>query len=86
MQNRFKVLTVRDVQFKDDRTGEVVSGQQLWVCGESLEDGWNGWEVIKIWIPDRDSREDIVAVLQHDDIVELEFNRRGKAVRIDPVD
>ena len=82
--NKFKVLTVRDVEFTDDND-KVVKGMQLWVCGESAEEGWNGWEVAKIWVLDGGKLEDIVAKLKHDDEVMIEFNRRGKAVQIELV-
>lgn len=82
--NKFKVLTVRDVEFTDD-DDKVVKGMQLWVCGESVEEGWNGWEVVKIWVPDGGKLEDIVAMLKHDDEVMIGFTRRGKAVKIELV-
>ena len=82
--NKYKVLTVRDVEFTDDNN-KVVKGMQLWVCGESAEEGWNGWEVVKIWVPDGSKLEDITAILKHDDEVMIEFNRRGKAVKIELV-
>lgn len=73
----FKVLTVRDLDFKDDQ-GQRVAGYQLWLCGQSKEPGWNGWEVLKVWIPYGHELEPIVADLRHDDSVIVEFNRRGK--------
>lgn len=79
--NEMKVLTVRDVSFKDDN-GKQVSGQQLWLIGATAEDGWNGWEVLKLWIPDGNPLESIVSELKHDDDVLVEFNRRGKAQNI----
>lgn len=82
--NEFKVLTVRDVEFTDD-SGKLVRGMQIWACGESDENGWNGWEVIKIWVPDGGSLEDVAAALKHDDIIRVDFNRRGKATKIDIV-
>lgn len=75
--NEMKVLTVRDVSFKDD-AGKLVSGQQLWLIGETTENGWNGWEVMKAWIPDGSPLENVVSELCHDDVVMVEFNRRGK--------
>lgn len=81
---KYKVLTVRDVEFTDDQ-GKNVSGMQLWVCGETEEDGWNGWEVVKIWVPDGGKLEDIVAMLKHDDEVMIDFSRRGKALKIELV-
>lgn len=83
--NKYKVLTVRDVEFTDD-SNKTVKGMQLWVCGETAEEGWNGWEVIKIWVLDGGILEDIVSMLKHDDDVMIEFNRRGKAVKIELVE
>ena len=82
--NKFKVLTVRDISFTDEH-GKDVEGMQLWVCGESPDEGWNGWEVVKIWVPAGSKLEDITAMLNHDDDVMIEFNRRGKAVQIEQV-
>ena len=82
--NEFKVLTVRDISFTDDR-GKEVSGMQLWVCGETADKEWNGWEVVKIWIPDGHVLEGIVASLKHDDLIFIEFNRRGKPQKIEVV-
>lgn len=81
--HEFKVLTVRDINFVDDRKNEV-SGQQLWLCGQTADDGWNGWEVLKLWIPDGSPLEQAVSQLKHDDIVLIEFNRRGKPQTIVP--
>lgn len=80
--NGFKVLTVRDVEFTDD-LDKLVKGMQLWVCGQTEDEGWNGWEVIKIWVPEGSPLEDIVAMLKHDDQILIDFNRRGKAVKIE---
>lgn len=82
--NEFKVLSVKDVSFVDDR-GKDVSGQQLWLLGQTQEPGWrDGYEVIKAWIPDGDPRENLVADLQLDDRVYVEFSRRGKVTTICP--
>ena len=82
--NGFKVLTVRDVEFTDDHD-KLVKGMQLWVCGQTEDEGWNGWEVIKIWVAEGSPLEDIVAMLKHDDQILIDFNRRGKAVKIELV-
>lgn len=82
--NKFKVLTVKDVEFTDDHD-KLVKGMQLWLCGETDEEAWNGWEVVKVWVPDGSPLEDIVSMLKHDDEVLVEFNRRGKAYKIDLV-
>lgn len=76
-----KVLTVRDLDFVDDR-GKPVVGQQLWVLGESVEPQWNGWEVVKIWIPDGHALETVVSQLQLNDMIKIQFDRRGKPISI----
>ena len=73
----FKVLTVRDLNFKDNN-GNEVSGMQLWVDCPSEEHGWNGYEVIKIWVPAGSRHESLVASLKRDDRLHLTFNRFGK--------
>lgn len=81
--NEFKVLSVKEVSFEDDRTGKPVTGQQLWLCGQTNEPGWlDGYEVVKAWIPDGDPREALVSTLQRDEIVIVEFSRRGKVTTI----
>lgn len=81
---KYKVLTVRDLDFLDDHN-RPVKGQQLWVLGESAEPQWNGWEVVKIWIPDGHKLETMVSQLRLDDIVEVTYDRRGKPLTIDKV-
>lgn len=81
--NEMKVLTVRDVFFEDNN-GKQVSGQQLWLIAPTAEEGWNGWEVLKLWIADGSPLEAVVSNLKHDDTVMVEFNRRGKAQQIVP--
>jgi hypothetical protein len=80
--NEFKVLTVRDVSFIDDH-GKEVTGKQLWLCGETVDTGWNGWEVIKLWFPRGHQLEGVVSGLKHDDLVYIDFNRRGKPQTIE---
>lgn len=77
----FEVLTVRDLDFTDDR-GKPVSGQQLWLISVSPEPEWNGHEVSKVWIPDGHKLESDVAQLQHGDKIGIQFDRRGKPVSI----
>lgn len=77
----YKVLTVRDLDFLDDNK-RPVKGQQLWVLGESADPAWNGWEVVKIWIPDGHPMETIVCQLRLDDMIEVQFDRRGKPTHI----
>lgn len=79
---KFKVLTVRDLDFLDDNK-RPVKGQQLWVLGESSAPEWNGWEVVKIWIPDGHIQEIVVSQLRLDDMIQVQFDRRGKPVSID---
>lgn len=81
---KYKVLTVRDLDFLDDNK-RPVKGQQLWVLGESADPQWNGWEVVKIWIPDGHSMETVVSQLQLNDMIEVQFDRRGKPVTISKV-
>ena len=80
----YKVLTVRDLDFLDDNN-RPVKGQQLWCLGESSDPQWNGWEVVKIWIPDGHSMETVVSQLKLDDMIEVQFDRRGKPVNISKV-
>ena len=78
----FKVLTVRDLDFLD-QNDRPVKGQQLWVLGKSSEPQWNGWEVVKIWIPDGHATETIVSQLQLGDMINVQFDRRGKPLTIE---
>ena len=73
----FEVLTVRDLDFLDEKN-QRVTGQQLWLCAQTTDPGWNGWEVLKVWIPVGHELADTVADLRHGDHVFVEFNRRGK--------
>lgn len=78
---KYKVLTVRDLDFLDDKN-RPVKGQQLWVLGQSSDPQWNGWEIVKIWIPDGHAMETVVSQLRLDDTIEVQFDRRGKPVTI----
>lgn len=82
MNEKFKVLTVRDLDFTDD-SGRPVQGMQLWVIGESLDPAWNGYEVAKLWIPKFHKLESVVCQLKHDDLIYITFDRRGKPIAID---
>lgn len=77
----FKVLTVRDLDFLDGDK-RPVKGQQLWVLGKSSDPQWNGYEVVKIWIPDGHAMETVVSQLRLDDNIQVQFDRRGKPVTI----
>lgn len=80
----YKVLTVRDLDFLDDNK-RPVKGMQLWVIGESADPAWNGWEVVKIWIPDGHNLESVVAQLKIDDHIKVTYDRRGKPLTINLV-
>lgn len=80
--HEMKVLTVRDVSFTDD-SGREVSGQQLWLTAPIADSGWrHGFEVLKLWISDGSPLSDMVAILGPNDVVRIEFNRRGKPQQI----
>lgn len=80
----FEVLTVRDLDFEDN-SGKSVSGMQLWLIGGSAEPAWNGWEVVKLWIPDGHKLESDVAQLKRGDNIRVQFDRRGKPIQIELV-
>ncbi len=77
----FKVLTVRDLDFLDDN-GRQVKGMQLWCLGPTSDPQWNGYEVVKIWIPDGHAMETLVTQLRLDDNIRVQFDRRGKCQTI----
>lgn len=80
----FEVLSVRDIDFINDQN-QTVSGAQLWVCSPTVEPGWNGWEVSKVWIPRGHGLYPNVKVLGHGDIVDIVFNHKGKPEQISRV-
>lgn len=82
MNYQFEVLTVRDLDFKD-QSGKDVSGMQLWCIGATTEKSWNGWEVTKLWIPSGSALESNVMQLKRGDQINVTFNRRGKPETID---
>lgn len=84
MNEKFEVLTVRDLDFKDDR-GKDVKGMQLWLIRETDEKAWNGYEVLKVWIPDGHRSEVDVAALKRCDVILISWDRRGKPVSVTPV-
>lgn len=84
MENVFQVLTVRDVEFQDDKKNDV-KGMQLWLLGETQEREWNGHEVLKIWISDGHRLEPVVASLKHGDQISVTFDRRGKPSSIEVI-
>ena len=81
MHYKFEVLTVRDINFKDDQ-GKEVTGYQLWLLEASQDPKWHGYEVTKLWIPCGSPLESSVQQLRHGDQVNIVFNRRGKAESI----
>lgn len=82
MNEEFRVLTVRDLDFLDD-SKKPVKGMQLWLIRETDEKPWNGWEVLKVWIPDGSKCESVVVALTHDDFIRITWDRRGKPVNIE---
>lgn len=77
-----KVLATRRLDFTTDE-GEHIQGRQLYVCIPSDEPGWDGHEVLKIWVPDSAKDAADCAALIHGDTVEIDFNRRGKPYVVD---
>lgn len=80
----FKVLTVRDVSFKDD-AGKQVEGMQLWCSAPSDSPGWRGVEVLKIWISADSIFVNTVDVLKPGDLLNITFNRFGKPSSIEVI-
>ena len=81
MNEQFEVLTVRDLDFKDDRGKDVV-GMQLWLIRETDEKSWNGYEILKVWIPDGHRCESAVVELKRGDMIQISWDRRGKPVEL----
>lgn len=79
MNEKFEVLTIRDIQFTDQKTNREISGMQLWVIGQSQDKSWNGWEVLKIWIDFSSSMVSDVQQLRRGDNIQVAFGRNGKA-------
>lgn len=78
MSEKFEVLTVRDISFKDEKTNRQIEGMQLWLIGESQDKAWNGWEVLKVWIDAGSSMAADVHLLRRGDNVQVSFGRNGK--------
>ena len=78
MNEKFEVLTVRDISFKDEKTGRQIEGMQLWITGESSDPSWNGWEVFKIWIDSKSNLAVDVHQLRRGDHIQVAFGRNGK--------
>ena len=84
MNEKFEVLTVRDLDFQDPQNRNV-KGMQLWLIRETDEKAWNGYEVLKVWIPDGHRSEVDVAALKRGDVIQISWDRRGKPVSVTPV-
>ena len=80
----FKVLTVRDVSYKDDK-GKQVEGMQLWCSTPSSEAGWRGAEILKLWISSDSAFVDTVDCLKAGDVLNIAFNRYGKPTSIEVI-
>ena len=78
MNEKFEVLTVRDIRFKDEKSGRQIEGMQLWVIGQSTDPSWNGWEVFKLWIDSNSNLAVDVHQLRRGDQVQIAFGRNGK--------
>lgn len=82
MNEAFEVLAVRSVNFEDKKERKQIIGLQLWVIHPSLESGWNGHEILKIWIPDDHPSRTVVSALARGDSVSVQWNRYGRAVSV----
>lgn len=82
MTSKFEVLTVRDISFKDEKSGRQIEGMQLWLTGQSDDPSWNGWEVFKLWIPSGSAMAADVHQLRRCDHVQVDFGRNGKPAMI----
>lgn len=78
-----KVLGIKEVDFTDEKSGERVTGRQLWVSSETRDPAWNGQEVIKIWCKTGSDMHAQCDQLDNGDEILVEFNRRGKAIAFD---
>lgn len=73
-----KVLTVRDLSFSDERTGELIEGRQLWLLTPTKDPDWNGYEVEKVWLKINHELYETVGQLRHGMEVMIDYNRKGK--------
>lgn len=78
MNEKFEVLTVRDVRFKDKQSDREISGMQLWLLGETTDPAWRGYEVLKLWISSDSPMAADVYQLRRCDHVQVSFGRNGK--------
>lgn len=73
-----KVLAVKNVKFKDDNTGELVVGRQLWLLTPTRDPEWNGNAVEKLWFKEDHEYYNMVAGLTYGTDLMIEYNRKGK--------
>lgn len=80
MKIECKVLGINRIDFTND-SGERINGYQIWIAGYTDAQNWSqGLEVMKSWIAVGSDREAIAQQLIPGDVVNVEFNRRGKPV------
>lgn len=75
-----KVLGVKHISFTNEETGELVSGSQLWLGAETVDEAWNDWEVFKVWFAEGNGLKPLVDSLEHGTMVNVRFDRRGKKI------
>lgn len=80
----FEVLTIRNLDFID-KDKKPVKGMQLWLLGETAEPSWNGYEVVKLWIRKGHFLESSVNALVRGDRITVDFDRKGRPVKIELV-
>lgn len=73
----YKVLTIRELNFMD-QTGKPVSGYQVWLETQTDETGWNGYEILKIWVARGSRLESVVVSLIRGDELTISFTQRGR--------
>lgn len=83
MNEVFEVLTTRDLDFVDDKTGRPVIGTQLWMIHETDDPAWHGNEVVKVWIPKGHGAEPLMHQIRRGDLVQITWNRSGKPAKVD---
>ena len=80
MNEVWNVLTFRDYDFKDERTGRNVKGRVLHCYRETKEEEWPGIEYGKMSVPVDSQAYDMDPELGAS--YELTFNRHGKVVQM----
>lgn len=82
MFEKWKVIAIRKVSFKDEKSKEDVSGVSLFLARPSKEGGWQGVEVAKFWLNDNSEvLKTYTPTLNQD--VKIAFNRYGKIGQIE---